>query len=1120
MLLAPISANASAVDQADAQREAMEQATEEPQATEEALPEETEEALPEETEEPINELLGAIEIDYWECNPGFDITNPDLENLFQDCQGVDNIGFFVNTSDGGQQTQQTGEFGDAHVSFTELPTGQTSFGQSNPDGRPIAVYCNGIVQHGGPETGIQNLSVFNGAVQWDLQDDEIVFCSWLVGTPAEPADLIVHKWLCPEGYDPQEDSIDPTEDCTEAMDGVTFIVTDEDPNTSDIQTDTGDSIDGAVMFGGLAPGDYTITETLPDGIESAFLWNCETDPPQLSLAEEPWNEGPEWSFTMAGQDVECQWFNVPGEGGLTTEQATETATEEATETATEEPSGDSNSVTVYKWECPAGTGYGMAIDDYSAACDTEHLNIPISLTDDNGEHATTTQANGTEWDDVVPVDGNPDDAVFLAEEIPDGFGEPVVFCQALDQDEWRLYESEDGAFTLDDFGADTPWTVQCNWYNVPTDGGTPFAGEGYSVTVYKWLCPAGTAYGQSIDDYSAACDTEHLDIPITLTDASGDRPATTQANGTEWDNVTSGDQSFAITETIPEGFGSPVVFCRPVDADEAPLIPVTEGTVLINDFQSDYQCFWYNIPLEEGFGSVAINKHACPAGIDAYSLDIYELAAQCHEDPGSVDFTVTSGAYNETVAATGGGNYASFTQVPSGTVTVTEDLPDGYGTPIVYCKVEVELDLSDIVPTYLESVGDGPAISAPLGNGQLLWCDWYNVPETGSTITITKWYCPEGTTYDHEDIWYQENCTQVHEGVDFRLAHSEGESLKTTDGSGVVEWTDVPLGPWSIQEYIPVDYAEPVVICGFSAYANGAIVDGFPQRVEAPTGYFEWEFEYPQTQYFCNWYNIPGGPAELTIYKYTCEPGYDLYAWGADPGTDCDEGPNGITFTTDGPNGYHSQTDTGDSVPYAVYFGGLAPGSYTITETVPADTADVFVLDCYGQHMGELRPYPLDTDNELTIDVSAGEFIECRWFNVPEDPGGRLTVYKHVCSTKVYVSEVDCEIYEGGQDFDLVRWDGDSWGKVDDGTTDGGGLLTWGGIEPGEYWLDEQGGEWCHLTSEDLSDDGNWLNVYDGKETVVHVYNCTGEPGKPGGKPTKYPNTGVPPVREEWRLEP
>ena len=464
MMLVPIGADAAA-DEVAARQQELAQATEEP--TEEGLPPEeepAEELAPEEepaeeilpTEE--NELLGAIEIDYWECEPGYDITNPDLANLFEHCEGVDGVSFYVSTSDGGQQSQQTGEFGEAHVSFTELPTGSTTFGQSNPDNRPVAAFCNGIVQNGGPETGTMAMSISSGSTQWDLQDEEIVFCSWLVGNEAEPVDLIIEKRLCPVGYDVSDPAAEPDTDCAETMDGVTFVA--EGPDDYSVETDTGESRPSAAMFDGLVPGDYTITETVPEGIASSFIWGCTIEGSLVQLRESALAEGPVLEYRITGEgNVTCYWYNVPDDTG----------------TPPSPDVDDGNSITVYKWLCPAGTAYDLAIDDYSAACDQEHLNIPITLTDDTGEHATTTQANGTQWDEVVPVDGNPDDAVFLAEEIPDGFGEPVVFCQALDQDEWRLYEVDGRHFTLDDFGADNPWTVQCNWYNVPSDGGTPSA---------------------------------------------------------------------------------------------------------------------------------------------------------------------------------------------------------------------------------------------------------------------------------------------------------------------------------------------------------------------------------------------------------------------------------------------------------------------------------------------------------------------------------------------------------------------------------------------------------------------------------------------------------------------
>lgn len=269
----------------------------------------------------------------------------------------------------------------------------------------------------------------------------------------------------------------------------------------------------------------------------------------------------------------------------------------------------------------------------------------------------------------------------------------------------------------------------------------------------------------------------------------------------------------------------------------------------------------------------------------------------------------------------------------------------------------------------------------------------------------------------------------------------------------------------------------------------------------------------------CHWYNIPAGPGEILIYKYTCPEGYDAYAWNAKPQDECTEGTNGVTFNVEGPDGYSSQSDTGDSVEYAVMFGGLQPGSYTVVETYPDNTQYAFVWDCYGQRMGELRPTPLSTGDTLYLDVSAGEEIVCYWYNVPDyDPDyGWMTVIKYTCNTATFLSEVDCEVYEDGQSFDLVVWNGNDWEYADTKTTDGAGRITWV-VNPGQYWLDEQDGEWCQMTSEQLSDDGNWLGVEAGEETVVKVYNCSNEPGKPGKTPTKYPNTGVPVQREDWRL--
>ena len=256
------------------------------------------------------------------------------------------------------------------------------------------------------------------------------------------------------------------------------------------------------------------------------------------------------------------------------------------------------------------------------------------------------------------------------------------------------------------------------------------------------------------------------------------------------------------------------------------------------------------------------------------------------------------------------------------------------------------------------------------------------------------------------------------------------------------------------------------------------------------------------------------------MVKFTCPEGYDLHATGADPTIDCPEPTNGIEFTLDLPDATSFVTTTGDSAEGQIQFGGLPPGSYTLTESVPPGIASSFVLDCFGNTMGGIRPYPLATGDTLDLDINAGESITCFWYNVPVHNNTSLTVQKFTCSTLVYVSDVDCQVYEDGQTFDLVVWNGAEWEHHSTATTDGLGQIHWPALNPLEYWLDERDGAWCHIASEQLSGLGEWFIVAEGQGTVVKVYNCDGVPGEAGETPTRYPNTGAPNGRDDYRLTP
>jgi len=984
MLLSPVAANALVADQLDAQRDLMAQATETPpegdqvepteepfvEPTEEPVVEPTEEPFVEPTEEPQGEQLGAIEVEYRECPPGYDIPGTDPDTVLMECDRVDGLEFQIDTSDGGSRDQMTGEFGDSHVSFTEVPTGSTDIRQIDAPG-DVYVTCNGIVQNGGPETGDMQLTVNanNTSVQWNLLDDEVAFCTWFVVTEGEQVGAVEIEYReCEEGYaflnGTNEDDLDQMLMECGQVDDVEFTI-DEGGPEGDSQL-TGEFGDSHVSFTEVPTGMRTVTQTT--AFDSTYVV-CEgivqNGGPETGVMEVPVTDGAiEWNL-LDEEVAFCNWFAGAG-----------TSAADATETPENEQVGSFN---VDYWECPAA--YDLAAADPTALetdCTATANGIPFQVSNAGG--VIETQNTGDINDGVVAFAEVPTGITTISQ--VNAPAVPRVSCEGIVSNGGP----ETGLMELSAPSGSVEWNllddevVYCDWYTVPM-------GEAGDLTIYKWTCPEG------YDVHGA-----NANPPVDCTQAT--------------DGVT-----FALTDSDPN---------------------TADSQANTGDAQ-----------------------------------------------PGAVYF---------------GG-------LPPGNYTITETLPEGTESAFVWNCNFLLLTFGGEMP-----ISEGSTFNLPY-NGGTLRCDWFNVPGTDSTVTVTKWYCPEGISYDEDQAYYEQACTQYHEGVDFKLTHSEGSTFDTTDVNGKAEWTAVPLGPFSIQEYIPAEYGEPIVFCGFTAMVDGAIADGFPQRVETANGYYESELELSNTSYFCHWFNVPGEPGEITIYKYTCAEGYDLYAWGATPMDDCTEGTNGVTFNLNG-EGYDSQSDTGDSVEYAVTFGGLEPGTYTAVESVPPDTQYVFVLDCYGQKVGKLRPYPLSMGDTLDIELGAGESIECYWYNVPEYDAGRLTVYKYACSTETYTSDVDCEIYEDGETFDLVMWNGDSWEYADSRTTDEGGLTTWGGIDPGEYWLDEQDGEWCHLTSEQLSDDGNWINVYDGQETIVKIYNCSSDPGdkgKPGKTPTKYPDTGVGP---------
>lgn len=664
--------------------------------------------------------------------------------------------------------------------------------------------------------------------------------------------------------------------------------------------------------------------------------------------------------------------------------------------------------------------------------------------------------------------------------------------------------------------ADAVIPLTCLFFNFVDEGEE----EGHQLTVTKFDCPEGTSRFDGLPDLGTTCDVVG-GVEFTATFGGSSSTQSTDGTGnTQWTDVPVGPWS--VQEAIPAGYVEPKVFCGPMFTTEAPIVP-SPGGLFQGEFIGSGEhmvCTVFNF-LEVGdpdTGTVRVSKYTCPAGV-ARSEDDYLLSELCREDVDPVEFSVrdetTYATYATSLTATGGvPQEAEFTGVPFGSIRVWETIPAGYGEPLVFCADTPADGAGNYEPV---PVVDGDTVTWDLrADAEIpLACLFFNFTDgndDSNDVTLQKWTCGPETIYGQSSDYYYDACTVAgEEDFGFTLTDAVGSHPQATSG-GWVTWTDVSMGPIGIQEAIPPAYGEPIVLCSDGTGADFR---------DAPTGYIDHEFTGSGQEFVCDWFNLIGEGSTLTVVKFTCPESYDLHAAGANPAVDCPEPTNGVTFTLDLPDASTFVTTTGDSAEGQIQFRGLPLGSYTLTEAVPAGIASSFVLDCYGNRMGGIRPYPLATGDTLYLDINAGESITCLWYNVPEGNDASLTLVKYTCSTQTYISDVDCQIDETAKTFDLVFWNGAAWEYHSTATTDSQGRTHWTGLNPLDYWLDEQGGDWCHLASEQLSDDGNWLALDEGEEAVVTVYNCDGVPGKPGEILTKYPNTGVwLDGRDDRRLQP
>ena len=765
--------------------------------------------------------------------------------------------------------------------------------------------------------------------------------------------------------------------------------------------------------------------------------------------------------------------------------------------------------------------YGLA-----AACQGGHA---------NGWELFVSDINGTPYwqqvvaDSYIPVSGLPANDYLV--QVNDPAAGPVtmrVMCAAddmLGNDVIAPFEAPVGG-QIASIGIQGGLMYWCDVFIVDIGDQTGGSGEVGEVTIYlnKHVCPENII---SDDVYflASVCHGQLPGVDFSFDNGSGGNAvATTDASSIATFGPV-GTGTWTVTETIPGGYGDPQVFCgyddflgNDVGAYEHP--DVTGGAFSI-DIPADAAvafCDVYNHPSDSEGGSITIFKHNCPDGFDATSQNVYDECGALVDD---VQFNTTGpngyAAQTNTGDSIGGAVY--FGGLEAGDYEIVETVPAGFSAHVVSCSS----DTKQFVVQHEEDLTDAPTLGWDLDDNEDIVCLWYNVPTGGDyndsvDVFITKWGCPEGFfSDDHSELLA--GCGYEMEGVDFTAEHLASGTTATDDTGGQparAAFTPWYTGESTFTEDIPAGYGDPKVYCSVTD-DFGDVVTGYELAPYTATdGTIEMTIPTPPADdlytVYCDWFNFPNDhDSDVTVYKYTCPAGYDLYAWDADPKSDCVELTNGVDFHLDTNGGPYDET-TGDDLNGGVDFSDVGYGEMILSETLPHGTIATWVTCQWYEDLGPyvyegFEPYaPADgVGTHISVELSEGDDLVCQWYNVPEQTwdGGELTITKYWCEG--YVVNVEtCELGAGVK-FAVSPVNVATEGFFTETGPSGSVTLS----VPGGWALavEEVDYEWCKAVASNVDADGNVL-IEAGEETTLTIYNCNADTGTKNPPVTKFPNTG------------
>jgi hypothetical protein len=735
--------------------------------------------------------------------------------------------------------------------------------------------------------------------------------------------IALYAMACPDGFSGPADDYSPWQQgCTGTNDGAGFTLT---------STATGDSwnpvagaygIPGRAPVVGLPAGDYTFQQT-GDAPSAVFCLvydtsNYATSPEPSSVVPVPLTDGA-GTISISGNRVSCDVFTVPG--GAVVQPA-------ATDTPAVEPVSTGATLDIHLAACPPGY---LADDTIYGDCHSNGISgQPVQVSSDNGFAGTiATTLPESPGPGVASFTDLADGTYTVTTNVP---ADTTVFVYCTDANDLQIPASFDDTSQSLSLALAAGDVITCDWYQLPAAEVQPAQGTA-SLEIHAALCPGGTDPNGDLYDL---CHANGMDgITFTATGPNGysgqqttTLPAIPGPGVATFGELEGG--SYTVTQQNVDPNSSVSVYCSLADAEDA--VPSSQnGTSITLDLPADtgVVCDFYTLPPADQATTLQVTKYSCPVGMGAdENTPLSTFQQACTTLTNDVDFTLAPLGQQGSTLTTGSAGEGTllFEGLPTGNFSLTEDIPGDFNTPFAFCGLEGgQLD------PYTWIRGSDPlSIDASAGTYS---CLWYNVPADAgqpSSISVTKYLCPEGTTGG-----YGSRCGDSPlSGATFVLDGPDGYDVDLVTGAdGAAWWGELSSGNYTLTEIPP----------------SGVIVAFYVVSCEANGQYFETtyhdrngmriELELPAgTDVSCNWYNIPPTTptvtpnqpqGSITVHKFLCQgKAVSAYNWDVD----CAAETVPVSFslkTSDGRPIAVGSTDANGILKYT----GLANGAYTLDET-------------------------------------------------------------------------------------------------------------------------------------------------------------------------------------------